>query len=188
MDQETLAHWTYTAEDWRAFVDDQWRQGVRGTIRSAILFLLLSAGAGLLTGKWIPFLITLALTEWIPVFEYRGALHSRAALAQTPADSWVGESGFGYTHFVLGPRRVLLEGRKVLKIRLLRTRGGLAYLQVAHKGSGRRASVIPDMIPVPRGREEEAEGIAQRLRTVWASPKAQEKGSPLLKRRTRTGH
>lgn len=171
MDSGTLAHWTYSGDEWRKYVHEQWEQGIRGMIRSVILFFLLAAGAVVLTGKWLPFFIILVLTEWIPILEYRSAMHSRDALAQAPADSLVREDGLEYTHFVLGPRRVSLEGRKVVKVGVVRKKSGLTYLLVAHKGARRRSSVIPDMVPVPQGREAEAAEAAERLKQVWMAAK-----------------
>lgn len=166
---ELLAHWTYTPDEWSRFLDDQWRQASRGVVRSAIVFFALAVGVGLLSRQLVPFLIALALMEWIPFLEYRSARRSRQALSQEPHDSFVFEDVIRYHHFVLGERQARLGGRRVIRAGLRQGPSGQTYLEVIHKGPRRKSSALPESIPVPDGRTEEANHVAGRLQILHAT-------------------
>lgn len=165
---ELLAHWTYTPDEWNRYLDDQWGQAFRGVIRSAAVFLALAAGVGLLSRQLIPFLVALVLMEWIPALEYHSARRSRQALGQEPQDSFVFEDVIRYRHFVLGERQARLGGRRVIRAGLRQGPTGQTYLEVVHKGRSRKSSILPESIPVPDGRAEEANRVADRLRALHA--------------------
>lgn len=174
---ETLKYqWHYSEQEWDRHVAWQRHQALRGAIRSVFISVIACAGIVLVSRSWVALAVVLLLTAWIPVMEVFSANSSSKNLMGKPVESIVGLEHLSYTHFVLGERVVRLDSRRILAAELYRNGRGAVprgadnsafaapiYLKIVHKGKTRRSNTLPELIPIPAGKEQEAREIVKAL-------------------------
>ncbi|HYR07973.1 MAG TPA: hypothetical protein VEQ60_09400 [Longimicrobium sp.] len=173
-----LAHWTYPAEEWRAYTEGEWRYRLWEAVGLALLIGLVggliatwrtgesSYGSALLFGGFL------------------GLLRLGMASSQRIANT----AGPGYA--IISPTAVLLNGTHHPLVSERRHFGGVRYasldrppvLEFTVKWKTRNGWMNEQIrVPIPAGREDEANAVVAAFERGWAVELAPEDGSGALK-------
>lgn len=153
-------HWTYSPTDWQRFTEQAWRRSLRHTLITTGIFwgialvivlilsapaqgaLNLAAGVAVVTGVMVGLGLLLFLLDVLTFWNRRRHTTSDAYL------NWEGVILSGWYYPMRGPKKVTY------------TEGNPAMLHYV-VGSGRSSYKLA--VPVPHGRESEAQHLARRV-------------------------
>jgi hypothetical protein len=168
-----LAHWTYTADEWRRLVRAEVAAEKRTWWVVPLLFGVFGGVGGFLLwpneilGRllaMVPAAVVLGAVGWVLIWQVRRKTRRFLRVVQeTPPDVYV------------GPRGLYFNGRYLFFSMTYRVRfisGRPAYLALksyrwmwSHSMS--QSGFVDLRVPVPEGREEEAKALVSRLQWRW---------------------
>jgi hypothetical protein len=171
-----LAHWTYPAEEWKAYAEGEWRYRLW---EAAGLALLIGLVGGLLatwrTGES-------SYASALVFGAFLGALRLAVAGSQRHANA----AGPGYA--IISPTAVLLNGTHHALVSERRHFGGVRYasldrppvLEFTVKWKTRNGWMNEQIrVPIPTGREDEANAVVAAFERGWAAELPPEQGQAM---------
>lgn len=162
-----LAHWTFDADEWNRYTENEYARGMKQTRQLgiwtfAVVFGMVFVGA-LFSGGITGLMIVLALVIGIgftAILAGSSYLMTRSAYAANRAGA--GEVFIGGTSVYLGNRFHTWKSRMATLEKVAFEPGDPCVVQFTYRyGSGDNGSHQEVRVPVPRGREEEAQQLVE---------------------------
>lgn len=159
------AHWTFDADEWQRYTASEYTRGMKQTRSYSLWTFVLSFGglgviaafSGALTGLvlLIILLFSLAMTALVGGSIYLGTRSSFAANSKGPGDVFIGS-----TAVYFGTRFYTWKGFGLALQKVSFEAGDPCVVEFQYRaGSGDNQSMHEVRIPVPRGRETEAQEL-----------------------------